>query len=213
MIEPRDQLLELLAEHSFKLGQFKLSSGGTSDYYVDCRTTTLHAEGARLAGRVVLDKIKHRGWQPQGIGGMTLGADPIVTAVSVLSAQAVQTRFPARSKDFDREPFYIHGFLVRKAEKEHGTGRRIEGFQENGAKVVIVDDVCTTGASTVAAIEAAKGAGMKVVGVIVLVEREEAGGRANIQKAAGDAEFIPIFKAAEIRAAHLKRQQVAHPAG
>jgi orotate phosphoribosyltransferase len=213
MTEPRDQLLQLLAERSFKLGQFKLSSGGTSDYYIDCRTTTLYAEGARLAGRVVLDKIKHRGWQPQGIGGMTLGADPIVTAVSVLSAQAVQTRFPARSKDFDREPFYIHGFLVRKAEKEHGTGRRIEGFQEKDAKVVIVDDVCTTGASTVAAIEAAKTAGMKVMGVIVLVEREEAGGRANIEKAAGDAEFIPIFKASEIRAAHLKRQQVAHPAG
>ncbi len=213
MTEPRDQLLELLAERSFKLGQFKLSSGGTSDYYIDCRTTTLHAEGARLVGRVVLDKIKHRGWQPQGIGGMTLGADPIVTAVSLLSAQSVQTRFPARTKDFDREPFYIHGFLVRKAEKEHGTGRRIEGFQEKDAKVVIVDDVCTTGASTVAAIEAAKAAGMKVMGVIVLVEREEAGGRANIEKAAGNAEFIPIFKASEIRAAHLKRQQVAHPAG
>ena len=213
MSEPRDQLLELLAGRSFKLGQFKLSSGGTSDYYIDCRTTTLHAEGARLAGRVVLDRIKHRGWQPQAIGGMTLGADPIVTAVSVLSAQAVQTRFPARTKEFDREPFYIHGFLVRKAEKEHGTGRRIEGFQEKGAKVVIVDDVCTTGASTVSAIEAARAAGMKVVGVIVLVEREEADGRAHIEKAAGDAEFIPIFKASEIRAAHLKRQQVAHPAG
>jgi orotate phosphoribosyltransferase len=214
MAEPRDQLLELLADRSFKLGQFKLSSGGTSDYYIDCRTTTLHAEGSRLSGRVVLDKIKHRGWQPQGIGGMTLGADPIVTAVSLLSAQSVQTRFPARAKDFDREPFFIHGFLVRKAEKEHGTGRRIEGFHESGAKVVIVDDVCTTGASTIAAIEAAKAAGMKVIGVIVLVEREEAGGRAHIEKAAGDAEFIAIFKSSEIRAAHLKRQQkVAHPAG
>ncbi len=213
MTEPRDQLLELLAERSFKLGQFKLSSGGTSDYYIDCRTTTLHAEGARLAGRVVLDKIKHRGWQPQGIGGMTLGADPIVTAVSVLSAQAVQTRFPARTQDFDREPFYIHGFLVRKAEKEHGTAQRIEGFREDGAKVVIVDDVCTTGASTIAAIGAARAAGMRVMGVIVLVDREEAGGRANIEKAAGDAEFIAIFKASEIRAAHLKQQQLAHPAG
>ena len=212
MTEPRDQLLELLAERSFKLGQFKLSSGGTSDYYIDCRTTTLHAEGARLAGRVVLDKIKHRGWQPQAVGGMTLGADPIVTAVSVLSAQAVQTRFPARAKDFDREPFYIHGFLVRKAEKAHGTGQRIEGFHDKGAKVVIVDDVCTTGASTVSAIEAAQAAGMRVVGVIVLVEREEAGGRANVEKAAGSAEFIAIFKASEIRAAHLKHQQVAHPA-
>src|SRR5512143_550317 len=170
MTEPRDQLLELLAERSFRLGQFKLSSGLTSDYYIDCRATTLHAEGARLAGRVVLDKIKNRGWMVQGVGGMTMGADPIVTAVSVLSAQSVQTRFPARSKEFDREPFYIHGFLVRKSEKAHGMGNRVEGFAEPGAKVVIVDDVCTTGASTIGAMEAARAAGMQVIGVIVLVE-------------------------------------------
>jgi len=213
MTEPRDQLLELLAERSFKLGEFKLSSGATSDYYIDCRATTLHAEGARLAGRIVLDKIKNRGWQPQGIGGMTMGADPIVTAVSVLSAQSVQTRFPARSKEFDRAPFFIHGFLVRKSEKAHGMGQRVEGFSEPGAKVVIVDDVCTTGASTIGAMEAARAAGMKVVGVIVLVEREEAGGRANVEHAAGDTEFIAIYKSSEVRAAHLKRSQVAGPAG
>ena len=207
MTEAREQLLELLAERSFKLGEFKLSSGGTSDYYIDCRTTTLHAEGARLAGRVVLDKIKNRGWHPQAIGGMTLGADPIVTAVSILSAQSVQTRFPARSKDIEREPYFIHGFLVRKAEKAHGTGRRIEGFHEKGANVVIVDDVCTTGASTIGAIEAAKEAGLKVIGVVCLVEREEAGGRANVEKAAAGAEFVSIFKASEIRAAHLKRKE------
>jgi orotate phosphoribosyltransferase len=213
MTEPRDQLLELLAERSFKLGEFKLSSGATSDYYIDCRATTLHAEGARLAGRVVLDKIKNRGWQPQGVGGMTMGADPIVTAVSVLSAQSVQTRFPARAKEFDRAPFYIHGFLVRKVEKAHGMGQRIEGFQEPGAKVVIVDDVCTTGASILGAIEACRAAGMTVAGVICLVEREEANGRPNVEKAAGNAEFIAIFKASEIRAAHLKRGPVANPAG
>ncbi len=212
MPEPRDQLLELLAERSFKLGEFKLSSGGTSDYYVDCRATTLHAEGARLAGRVVLDKIKNRGWQPQGVGGMTMGADPIVTAVSVLSAQSVQTRFPARSKEFDREPFYIHGFLVRKGEKAHGTKQRIEGFQEPGAKVVIVDDVCTTGASIIGAIEAVRAVGMAVLGIVCLVEREEANGRPNVEKAAAGAEFITIYKAAEIRAAHLKRGQTT-PAG
>lgn len=212
MGEPRDQLLELLAERSFRLGEFKLSSGGTSDYYIDCRTTTLHADGARLSGRVVLDRIKQRGWSPQAIGGMTLGADPIVTAVSLLSAQTVQTRFPARSKDFDRAPYFIHGFLVRKAEKAHGTARRIEGFQEKGAKVVIVDDVCTTGASTIGAIEAAREAGMTVIGVICLVEREEAGGRANVEKAAGNAEFIAIYKASEIRAEHLKRKSAPAPA-
>ncbi len=213
MVETRQQLLEFLADRSFKLGQFKLSSGGTSDYYIDCRTTTLHAEGARLTGRVVLDEIKHRGWNPQAIGGMTMGADPIVTGVSILSSQAVQTRFPARSKDFEREPYWVHGFLVRKAEKAHGTGQRVEGFNEKGAKVVIVDDVCTTGSSTIGAIEAARAAGMDVVGVICLVEREEAGGRANVQKAAGDAPFISIFKASEIRAEHIKRKQAPQTAG
>lgn len=207
MPEPRDHLLELLAERSFKLGEFKLSSGGTSDYYIDCRATTLHAEGARLAGRVVLDKIKNRGWQVQGVGGMTMGADPIVTAVSVLSAQSVQTRFPARSKEFDREPFYIHGFLVRKVEKAHGMGQRVEGFQERGAKVVIVDDVCTTGSSIIGAIEAARAAGMSVAGIVCLVEREEANGRPNVEKAAQGAEFITIYKASEIRAAHLRQKE------
>ncbi len=204
MAEPRQQLLEFLAEHSFKLGQFKLSSGGNSDYYIDCRTTTLHAEGGRLTGRVVLDEMKHHGWRPQAIGGMTLGADPIVTAVSVLSAQSVQTRFPARSKEADRAPHYIHGFIVRKAEKAHGTGRRIEGFAEKGAKVVVVDDVCTTGASTIGAIEAAREFGFEVVGVICLVEREEAGGRANVERAAAPARFFSVFKAAEVRAEHVK---------
>src|SRR6202035_3267475 len=94
----REALLKMLARISFRLGEFKLSSGATSDYYIDCRTTTLTGEGGRLTGVAVLD-----------------------------------------------------GFLVRKAEKTHGTGRRIEGFQQKDAPVVIVDDVCTTGASTVAA--------------------------------------------------------------
>src|SRR5579872_1703015 len=113
------QLLSLLARTSFKLGQFKLSSGGTSDYYIDCRTTTLHAEGARLVGQVITDELRTRGWRPQAIGGMTMGADPIVTAVSLLSSQRVQTRAPARTKDFDVAEYLIHGFLVRKAEKSH----------------------------------------------------------------------------------------------
>jgi orotate phosphoribosyltransferase len=154
-LTPRDQLLELLARQSFKLGEFKLSSGGTSDYYIDCRTTTLHAEGARLVGRVMMDLMKEKRWQPQAIGGMTMGADPIVTAVSIMSAQQIMTRAPARTKPVDGNEFWIHGFLVRKQEKEHGTGRRIEGFSKKMSKVVIVDDVCTTGASTIQAIEAA----------------------------------------------------------
>src|SRR2546430_6735171 len=159
MSQAKGQLLSLLAQKSFRLGDFKLSSGGSSDYYVDCRTTTLDAKGARLTGQVFLDEIRARGWKPQAIGGLTMGADPIVVAVAVISGE-------------------LNGFLVRKAEKQHGTGQRIEGFRQKGAPVAIVDDVCTTGASTIQAIEAAREFEFKVEGVLCLVDREEAGSRA-----------------------------------
>jgi len=208
MTTSNQRLLELLAEKSFRLGQFKLSSGASSDYYIDCRTTTLDAEGARLAGRVVLDAIRTHGWNPHAIGGMTLGADPIVVAAALLSAQQMQVRSSPVQPDLPA--WRINGFLVRQAEKTHGTAQRIEGFCEPGASVVIVDDVCTTGASMVGAIEAARGAGMKVVGVLCLVEREEAGGRANVERAAHPAPFVAIFKASEIRTEHL-RQAAGRP--
>lgn len=191
MKSSRDQLLDLIATNSFRLGSFTLSSGLKSDYYVDCRTTTLHAIGAELTGRVFLELIQSRGWQPAAIGGLTMGADPIVSAVAVLSAQA-------------NKP--IHGFLVRKAEKAHGTGQRIEGFQERGARVVIVDDVCTTGSSTIQAIQAAREFGFQVVGSACLVEREEAGGRPAVERAATPAPFISIFTSSEVKNAHLKLQ-------
>jgi orotate phosphoribosyltransferase len=198
MPNARQQLLTLLSQQSFRLGQFKLSSGGVSDYYVDCRTTTLHAEGARLTARVFLDEIKRRKWHPQAIGGLTMGADPIVVAVAMLSALEDLLR-PA-----DAVPALIHGFLVRKAEKSHGTGQRVEGFREKGARVVIVDDVCTTGASTVQAIEAAREFGFEIVGVMCLVEREESQGRPAVEKAADNVPFVSIFTASEIRAEHLR---------
>lgn len=184
MHSPRQDLLRLLAYKSFRLGEFKLSSGGTSDYYIDCRTTTLNAKGARLTGEVFLQGIRERGWKPQAIGGLTMGADPIVVAVSVVSGE-------------------LNGFLVRKAEKQHGTGRRIEGYHIKGAKVVIVDDVCTTGASTVQAILAAREFGFQIVGVMCLVEREEAKGRPNVEKAAAPAPFVSIFTASAVRAEHI----------
>jgi len=205
MTNARQRLLEILAEKSFRLGEFKLSSGGTSDYYIDCRTTTLDAEGARLSGRVVLDAIRAFGWNPQAIGGMTLGADPIVVAAAVLSAQQMQVRSSPVQPDLPA--WRINGFLVRTADKTHGTGRRIEGFTEPGAQVVIVDDVCTTGVSTIAAIEAARAAAMKEIGVLCLVEREEAGGRANDERVAHPAPFAAIFKAAEIRAEYVRQMQ------
>jgi len=208
MTTSHQRLLELLAEKSFRLGQFQLSSGASSDYYIDCRTTTLDAEGARLAGRVVLDAIRTHGWNPHAIGGMTLGADPIVVAAALLSAQQMQVRSSPVQPDLPA--WRINGFLVRPAEKTHGTAQRIEGFCEPGASVVIVDDVCTTGTSMVGAIEAARGSGMKVVGVLCLVEREEAGGRANVERAAHPAPFVAIFKASEIRTEHL-RQAAGRP--
>ncbi len=184
MSSARQELVRLLAQKSFRLGEFKLSSGVTSDYYVDCRTTTLDARGSRLTGEVFLDEIRTRGWKPEAIGGLTLGADPIVVAVAVVSGE-------------------LHGFLVRKAEKQHGTGQRIEGFREKGARVVIVDDVCTTGASTIQAIEAAREFGFEVAGVMCLVEREEAKGRASVEKAAAPAPFVSVFTASDVRKEHL----------
>ena len=188
----RQKLLSILAHKSFRLGEFKLSSGGTSDYYIDCRTTTLDAKGSRLTGEVFLEEIKKREWKPQAIGGLTMGADPIVVAVSVVSGE-------------------LSGFLVRKAEKQHGTGQRIEGFHEKGARVVIVDDVCTTGASTIQAIEAAREFGFEVVGVMCLVEREEAGGRPNVEKAAAPAPFVSIFTANEVRKEHTLQTDDTEP--
>ncbi|HYE25616.1 MAG TPA: orotate phosphoribosyltransferase [Clostridia bacterium] len=198
----RAQLLTLLAQQSFRLGQFKLSSGGTSDYYIDCRTTTLHAEGARLTASVFYDEIKHHGWKPSAIGGLTMGADPIAVAVSMLSAQLHQPR-ASRGAPFSDDRM-IHAFLVRKAEKAHGTGQRIEGFREKGSPVVIVDDVCTTGGSTVQAIEAARDFGFEVVGAMCLVEREDAKGRPAVERAAAPAPFVSIFTAQEIRTEHLR---------
>ncbi|HKD62267.1 MAG TPA: orotate phosphoribosyltransferase [Terracidiphilus sp.] len=195
------QLLSLLARTSFKLGQFKLSSGGTSDYYIDCRTTTLHAEGGRLTGHAILELLEQNNIQAEAVGGLTMGADPIVSNVATASAW--------RAQQHPSAPL-LHGFLVRKAEKTHGTGRRIEGFCREGACVVIVDDVCTTGASTIAAIEAAREAGMIVTAVVCIVEREEANGRPAVETAAGNAPFLRLFSANEVRAEHVRQLEGAH---
>ncbi len=189
------QLLSLLARLSFRLGQFKLSSGGTSDYYIDCRITTLHAEGGRLTGHAILNLLEASGVEAEAVGGLTLGADPIVSNVATASAW--------RAIDHPDAPL-LHGFLVRKAEKAHGAGRRIEGFCRDGARVVIVDDVCTTGASTIAAIQAAEEAGMHVAAVVCIVEREEANGRPAVEAAAHGAPFLRLFTADEVRAAHVR---------
>src|SRR6202795_14906 len=192
MSTARQELLEMLAQKSFRLGEFQFSPGSPSDYYIDCRVTTLDARGAQLVGEVFLAEIREQGWEADAIGGLTMGADPIVVAVAVTSGT-------------------IHGFLVRKAEKQHGTGQRIEGFREKGAQVVIVDDVCTTGSSTVQAIEAAREFGFEVVGVMCLVEREEAKGRAKVENAAGSVPFVSIFTANDVRQEHVLQNDDTRP--
>jgi orotate phosphoribosyltransferase len=196
------QLLSLLSRISFRLGQFKLSSGGTSDYYIDCRTTTLHAEGGRLTGHAILELLEANRIDAEAVGGLTMGADPIVSNVATASAWRAQKTPDAP---------LLHGFLVRKAEKAHGTGRRVEGFRREGARVVIVDDVCTTGASTINAIQAAQEEGMVVAAVVCIVEREEAKGRPAVEAAAQGAPFLRLFTAKDVRAEHVKQLEMAKP--
>jgi orotate phosphoribosyltransferase len=219
----RTALLNLIATHSFKLGDFTLASGQKSDYYIDCRITTLHAEGGRLSGLVLYDLIHERIPHPEkieAVGGLTMGADPLVSNIASASAWALadyneilELTGELELGEDDRSdegaaPTLIHGFLVRKAEKTHGTGRRVEGFLKPDASVVIVDDVCTTGGSTITAIEATREAGMHVAAVLCLVDREQ-GGRANIERALAeipsdeDIPFLSVFTATHVRVAHI----------
>ena len=213
----RNSLLQLIATLSFRLGDFTLASGQKSDYYIDCRTTTLHAEGGRLSGLVLYELIREHIPHAAAVGGLTMGADPLVSNIASASAWALAdyNEIQALSEDLDLEeqdsepaPTLIHGFLVRKAEKAHGTGRRIEGFLQPGAPVVIVDDVCTTGGSTITAIEATREAGMTVAGVLCLVDREQ-GGRENIERALAEVPsdgvipFRSVFTANDVRNAHI----------
>ena len=194
------QLLSLLSRLSFKLGQFTLASGATSDYYIDCRLTTLNAEGGRLTGHAILELLETNKIDAEAVGGLTMGADPIVSNVATASAWRAQSNLSAP---------LLQGFLVRKAAKDHGTGRRVEGFCREGARVVIVDDVCTTGGSTINAIEAAREAGMIVAAVVCIVEREEAKGRPTVEAAAQGAPFLSLFTANDVRAEHVRQLEAA----
>jgi orotate phosphoribosyltransferase len=187
----REQLKRLLVGRSVRRGDFKLASGLTSDIYVDAKLTTLHAAAMPFVGRLFLDKIRQHRWKPRAIGGLVLGADPIVSAV-------------ARESVEDDDP--IDAFLVRKTAKTHGLEKFIEGVGETaGLPVVIVDDVCTTGGSTVEAIEKARSAGMMVLGAICLVDREE-GAEERLKRL--ECPFDRVFKLTELLEAYQSGELV-----
>jgi len=184
MKSEKERLLNLLREKSLKLGRFTLVSGQTSNYYFDSKFTTLDPEGAYLTARLMLQELKERSVEAEAIGGLTLGADPIVSAVAAVSFAQPGIYKPVRA------------FIVRKEPKKHGTQRFIEGYEpEAGTPVIIVDDVCTTGGSTLKAIRSAEDAGMKVVAVLCLVDREQGG-----REALEGYSFYPLFTAGDLLA-------------
>jgi len=184
----RQRLIELLAERSFKYSAeptFKLASGRMSNYYIDCRTVTHSAEGKHLIGSIIYEMLKAD--DVQAVGGMTMGADPIACSVSYAA-------FLDKSA--------MASFSIRKEPKGHGLGKQVEGDVRNGDRVVIVEDVITTGASTIKAVEAARREGLVVVKVVALVDRQE-GGREETRK------HVPAVEAvctrAELLEAYRKR--------
>jgi orotate phosphoribosyltransferase len=161
-----ESLAALLRERSVKFGDFALSSGRRSSYYIDARKTTMSAEGQRLIGVLGLGAIREAGWAPVSVGGLTMGADPVAYAIARASADA---------------PPLVQAFSVRKAAKEHGTRQTIEGNFAPGDAVVVVEDVLTTGGSALQAIDAIRVAGGSILGVLVVVDRQQ-GGREAVEK-------------------------------
>lgn len=153
-------LHRLLAERSARRGQFTLASGRASTFYVDARLTAMSPDGLALIGPLGLRAIASAGWQPDSIGGLTLGADPISYAISYASATL---------------PRPLRAFTVRKEVKAHGTGKLIEGPFRSGDRVVLIEDVITTGGSALQAAAAVREAGGEILGVLALVDREEGG--------------------------------------
>jgi orotate phosphoribosyltransferase len=166
-----DDLQQLLADRSARRGKFTLSSGRESTLYIDARLTTMSPEGLVLIGRLGLHSLHHHGWDVQAIGGLTLGADPVAFAVAYASAATTRP---------------LRAFTVRKEPKGHGAGRLVEGPVASGDRVVIVEDVITTGASALRAVSAIRAMGGAVVGVLAVVDREEGG------REALEAEGLPV---------------------
>jgi len=154
------RLRELLQQRSIARGDFVLASGRRASFYVDARRTTMSGEGLALIGALGLERLAARGWAPQLVGGLTLGADPVAYAIA-MTAQG-------QGRPLD-------AFTVRRQAKTHGTARRIEGCFTPGATVVVVEDVITTGQSAREAIAAVEAEGGRVLGVLAVVDREEGG--------------------------------------
>jgi orotate phosphoribosyltransferase len=190
----RERLKDLLRRKSVVRGNFTLTSGKTSTYYIDCKLTTLDPEGALLVGHTVLDRLEAEGIQPDAIGGPPIGAHPIVTAVAAVSH--------LRGKP-------LPAFLIRKEAKTHGLEKQIEGPVKPGARVVIIDDVCTTGGSTVQALEAVKNAGLQILAVMSLVDREQGGS----EKLRQSYRYLSIFTAREILEGVVPAEEISAPAG
>lgn len=163
----RTRLLELLRERSLEMGDFVLASGARSRYYVDCRRTTMHAEGQALIGTLGLELLREADLGADAIGGLTMGADPVSYAI-------------AHSSWLAGSP--VNAFSVRKKPKDHGTGRRIEGCFTPGSRVVVVEDVITSGGSALEACRAVEAEGGSVAGIIAILDRE-AGGAGVLEEA------------------------------
>ena len=178
----REQLKHLLAQLSVRTGDFVLVSGKRSSVYCDAKLTTCRAVALPLIGRLFLDEISEQGWHPAAVGGLTMGADPICLAIARESLE---------------RNLEINCFLVRKESKKHGTMKFIEGLPpDSQIDVVIIDDVCTSGGSTRIAIQHAREAGLRVLGAICLVDREE-GAREMIEGEL-NCPFARIFRLAEL---------------
>lgn len=158
---PANDLIRLIRDEALQIGDFTLASGKQASYYLDCRRVTLHPRGANLIGEAMLERICAIEPLPHAVGGMAIGADPITAAVVTLAG--------LRSLP-------LRGFMVRKEAKGHGTGRQVEGPVESGQRVVIVEDVITSGGSALRAAEAAEAFGLKVELVLGVIDRM-AGGR------------------------------------
>ncbi len=154
----RDQLKTLIAEQALKFGEFTLASGKQASYYLDCRQVTLHSAALPLIGQGMLDLVK--GDLPDLVGGMAIGADPITAAILTIAGT---------------QGLSLRGVMVRKEPKAHGTMKFVEGPYREGERVVIVEDVVTTGGSSLLAIERCEAVGLKVARVLAIVDRLEGG--------------------------------------